>query len=284
LGYRILVVGRLPEDVRRDLEGLEPGSELLGADGSSSLTSLVSAFAPHVLVLGADHAGARPSLPEGGPPLPVLALGGDDADVLIPRAAGEREPALRAARKLAEMRRAHLTALEDAVDDAEFRRFQEILENEFLRAARYRHPVSLVLTAIDDLDGLVRDHGRSPVRAFVDLLRASLHRTVRQVDLVLRPSHSEIAVLLPETTAGGALVVAERMRVQSRRLLFKPAPVAHRPALPIKITSSVGIADAPREGLRTSAEFLACARQAVLRARSQGGEHAVVHREASIEP
>jgi len=112
------------------------------------------------------------------------------------------------------------------------------------------------------------------------VLRSSLQRTVRQVDLVLRSSPAEIAVLLPETTAGGALVVAERMRVQSRRLLFKPAAIAHRPALPIKVTSSVGIADAPRESLGTSADFVARAREAVLRSRSEGGEHAVVHGEA----
>lgn len=283
MGFRILVMGRLPEDLRRDLEGLEPGSEILGADRASSLDTLVATFVPHILVLGEGADDTTLSSFEGTPPLPVLSLGQVESDVLIPRDAGARAPALRAARKLAEMRRAHLTALDDAAEDAEFRRFRELLDNEFLRAVRYRHPLALVLTSIDDLAGLTRDHGRSPVRAFLEVLRASLQRTVRTVDLVLRSSPEEIAVLLPETTAGGALIVAERMRVQSRRLLFKPAAVAHRPALPIKITSSVGIADAPREGLNTSADFLACARQAVQRSRSQGGEHAVVHGEASAE-
>src|SRR4030095_13952513 len=114
--------------------------------------------------VGGDEAGAAvPALAGGGPPLPVLALGGTDSDVLIPRAPGQRAPALRAARKLAEMRRAHLTALEEAADEAEFRRFHEILDNEFLRAVRYRHAVALVLTSIDDFEGLVRDHGRAPV-------------------------------------------------------------------------------------------------------------------------
>jgi diguanylate cyclase (GGDEF)-like protein len=283
VGFRILVLGRLPEDVRRDLEGLEADSEILGADGTPSFPSLVATFAPHLLVLGDGSGDASPAIADGMPPLPVLSLGQDGGDVWIPRSAGERAPALRAARKLAEMRRAHLTALEDAAEEAEFRRFHEILDNEFLRAVRYRHPLALVLTSIDELDGLVRDHGRSPVRVFADVLRSSLQRTVRQVDLVLRSSPGEIAVLLPETTAGGALVVAERMRVQSRRLLFKPATIAHRPALPIKVTSSVGIADAPREGLGTSADFLARAREAVLRSRSHGGEHAIVHGEASTE-
>jgi diguanylate cyclase (GGDEF)-like protein len=276
-------MGRLPEDVRRDIEGLEPGSEVLGADRVTSLPSLVATFVPHVLVLGEGAGDTEIPLFEGMPPLPVVSLDPGEADVVIPPSVPARAPALRAARKLAEMRRAHLTALEDAAEDAEFRRFRELLDNEFLRSVRYRHPLSLVLTSIDDLDGLVRDHGRSPVRTFLGVLRSSLQRSVRQVDLVLRSRPEEIAVLLPETTAGGALIVAERLRVQSRRLLFKPSPVAHRPSLPIKITASVGIVDAPRVGLESSADFLSWARQAVERSRSQGGEHAVVHGEAPAE-
>jgi diguanylate cyclase (GGDEF)-like protein len=286
VGFRILVVGRIAPDVRRELTQMEAGTEIVEADPRSDRPFALDSFEPHLLVLGEGAGHLDLSASADVPQIPVLAVGSDlSADLVLPGSAASREPVLRSARKLASMRRALLAASEAAAGEeaAAFRRFLELLDNEFLRAVRYRHPLSLVLTSIDDLGGLVRDYGRAPVHAFLEVLRSSLQRSVRQVDLVFHSNPEEIAVLLPETTASGALVVAERLRMQSRRLLFKPPATGDRPTLPIKITSSVGIVDAPREGLSSSAEFLAQGRAAVARARRAGGDHAVVHGELAVE-
>jgi diguanylate cyclase (GGDEF)-like protein len=287
VGFRILVVGTISDDDRRDLAHIGRGSELLDADGPRDMNAWIRASAPHLLVIGDGAIPIDPAaLEDVVPPLPVLTTGTRrDADLHLAHAAEDRESVLRSAKKLAEMRRALLAAVNAAAeaDAAAVRRVLETLDNEFLRAMRYRHPLSLVLSSIDDLSALIHDYGREPVEAFVDLLRSSLRRSLRHVDLLLCTSGEEIAVLLPDTPAAGARIVAERMRMQARRLLFKPPASGDRPSLPIKVTSSVGIVDAPREGLRSGADFLACARAAVAQARSTREERAVVHGELSLE-
>lgn len=148
----------------------------------------------------------------------------------------------------------------------------QILDSEFARAVRYRHPLALLVIAIDRVQALAATHGDAAIeswrRAFVETLRRSL----RQIDVIARIGSDEIAVLLPETTASGARVVAERACALATRLIVKTPEVDVRRALPVKASVSVGVCDAPRDGLDSSRAFLEAARAAVARAASAGGE------------
>jgi diguanylate cyclase (GGDEF)-like protein len=148
----------------------------------------------------------------------------------------------------------------------------QILESEFARAVRYRHSLSILLIGVDGVDGLAATHGADAVDRFRAALAEALRRSLRQIDVVARTGSNEIAVLLPETTAAGARIVAERTRALASRLIVKSGQERERKGLPIKASVSVGLCDAPRDGLASAAEFLAAAREARHRAENGGGD------------
>ena len=153
--------------------------------------------------------------------------------------------------------------------------FVQRLEYEFSRALRFRHPLSLILLRHDETERLTDLYGRDGLAEYSTLLEAALRRSVRDVDLLFRTAGDELAAILPETPAPGAVVVAERFLSQTSRLVFKPAGAGSRPILPMKITSSIGVAEGPREGIGSSADLLLRARES-LQAAASGDGHAVV--------
>ncbi|HJQ99184.1 MAG TPA: GGDEF domain-containing protein [Candidatus Polarisedimenticolaceae bacterium] len=145
----------------------------------------------------------------------------------------------------------------------------QVLDSEFARATRYRHPLSILLLAVDHLDALVETHGTAALDEWRRGLAEGLRRSLRQIDVIARTGANEIAILLPETTGAGARVVAERARALASRLLVKGEL---RRALPVKASVSVGLCDAPRDGLESSAGFLDAARASLRRAVEAGGD------------
>jgi diguanylate cyclase (GGDEF)-like protein len=146
----------------------------------------------------------------------------------------------------------------------------QVLDSEFARATRYRHPLSILLLAIDRGEALLDTHGAPAVDEWRRGLAEALRRSLRQIDVIARTGANEIAILLPETTDAGARVVAERARALASRLLVKAE--GSRRALPVKASVSVGLCDAPRDGLESSADFLAAARASLKRAADAGGD------------
>jgi len=141
------------------------------------------------------------------------------------------------------------------------------LEREFSRALRHRHPLSLVLLSVDGAEAIASAHGEDALEELVAALASTFRRTVRGVDSLLGAGRGTLAVLLPDTPVAGARVVAERLRLQASRLLHKP-----RGGVPLKVTASAGIADGPTETVRTARDLFRSAEQALVRARSLGGD------------
>ena len=148
----------------------------------------------------------------------------------------------------------------------------QVLDSEFGRATRYRHPLAILLLAVDHLDALVETHGVAALDEWRRGLAQALRRGLRQIDVIARTADNELAVLLPETTGAGARVVAERARGLASRLLVKAEGAGARRALPVKASVSVGLCDAPRDGLESSAAFLTAARASLSRAVGAGGD------------
>lgn len=154
--------------------------------------------------------------------------------------------------------------------------FLPFVHAEFARALRYGHSVSLITLALDHAASLESTYGAEAVEGYVVSLEDSLRRSVRQMDLIARTGRRELSAVLPETPAGGAGNVAQRARGIASRLLFKGSGAADRHALPIKATCSVGIAEAPGDGVTSSSELLARSRDALSRAQAAGGDRVVV--------
>src|SRR5262249_28838886 len=154
--------------------------------------------------------------------------------------------------------------------------FHRALAIEFARAFRYRHPLALLVVAIDDAPALISSHGERPVQRLNDALAEMLRRSLRQIDVLAPLGAAELAVLLPETSASGAQSVAEPIRVLAARIIVKGDSPANRPSLPVKGSVSVGICDAPRDGLTTAEAFLEAARSARRRGEEAGGDRTEV--------
>lgn len=272
----VVVVGAIAEDLRRDLVALDPMLRL--EDVPEYGPDALLERRPHLVVLG-ERSGVRAgeivrsSLPDEEP-VPVLAAGDDpDADVRLVGGLARAE-ALRLAYRLARLHRSG-----DRVREA----FQERLAYEFARAFRYRHSVSLVTLSVDRRDRLTSVHGDAAVEEFLTTLEDTLRRGLRDVDLLFRSAEEELSAILPETPAQGATLVADRFLAQTSRLVWKPASSGVRPSLPVKTTSSIGVADGPRKGVSTSEDLLRTARESMGSARSAGGGRVAIHGIERIE-
>jgi diguanylate cyclase (GGDEF)-like protein len=194
---------------------------------------------------------------------------------LYPPGGGFNEGKVRLAERLAaqaavalENARLHDVVQRQAVTDdltglVNRRRFKEALEAEVERARRFGDPLAIILADLDDfkrINDMFGHHvGDVVLRSFADLLRSH----VRDVDLAGRIGGEEFAILLPDTKASEAAMVAERMRDSLGGLRL-----AASDGQAVQMTSSFGIAQL---GTGDSADdLLRAADEALYRAKSEG--------------
>jgi len=109
-------------------------------------------------------------------------------------------------------REKQLARIDELTNAANGRHFYEILEAERRRAERYNRPFTVAYMDIDNFKAVNDRHGH---RAGDDLLRAvveTITQNTRTTDAVARLGGDEFALLLPETGAESAMVVARRVR------------------------------------------------------------------------
>jgi diguanylate cyclase (GGDEF)-like protein len=92
------------------------------------------------------------------------------------------------------------------------REFYQALRRELDRARRYRHSLSLLMIDVDNFkqfnDSYGHPAGDFALRKIGELLR----KCARTTDIIARYGGEEFAVILPESTPGGSLMVAERIK------------------------------------------------------------------------
>lgn len=92
------------------------------------------------------------------------------------------------------------------------RTFQTLLAAEFERARRYGKSLSLALLDVDHFKAFNDTFGHPAGDAVLQRVAAILQNSVRATDYAARYGGEEFALLLPETPASGAGVIAERIR------------------------------------------------------------------------
>ena len=145
------------------------------------------------------------------------------------------------------------------------RSFNAQLEARLREAQRYRKPLSLLLLDIDHFkkvnDGFGHPAGDAVLRGVARVVQSQ----ARGTDMVARYGGEEMALVLPETDASGARVIAERIRsavAQARHQTEQGA---------LQVTLSIGVATWPS----TDADvLLEHADKALYRAK-QGGRNRV---------
>jgi two-component system cell cycle response regulator len=134
-----------------------------------------------------------------------------------------------------------------------------VLDREMKRSERYRNFFSVLFMDIDFFKRVNDAHGHLVGSRVLTEVGAVLRSCVRDSDTVARYGGDEFVVLLVETNADEAMLVAERMRkaVESERLVQSMG-------LDIRLTISIGIAAFP-EHATTKQHLLTLADQAMYR-------------------
>ena len=118
-------------------------------------------------------------------------------------------------REEAEVELAVLATTDGLTGLANRRMFDRQLEIEWLRAAREKSPVSLLLVDVDQFKAYNDIYGHQAGDECLRIIAKALSGVAcRPRDLVARYGGEEIAVLLPDTDDAGAAEVAEKIRAQ----------------------------------------------------------------------
>lgn len=145
------------------------------------------------------------------------------------------------------------------------RYFHQYLETEFNRAWRYRRPFSLIMFDIDDFKKVNDEFGHLRGDMVLKELGTHVKSNVRSTDFVARYGGEEFAIILPETDAKGASVLAERLRkdIEQMRIV--------KDGKKIKVTISAGVATyVPGSPLKNKAEMIGAADKALYLSKRTG--------------
>ena len=134
-----------------------------------------------------------------------------------------------------------------------------VLDREMKRSERYRNFFCVLFMDIDFFKRVNDAHGHLVGSRVLVEVGAVVRACVRDSDTVVRYGGDEFVVLLVETNADEAMIVAERMRK-----MIEAEPFVKETGLAIRLTISIGIAAFP-EHATTKQTLLNLADQAMYR-------------------
>ena len=145
------------------------------------------------------------------------------------------------------------------------RYFRETMASELERAARYKHPLSLVFIDIDFFKKVNDTFGHQAGDHVLHEVANTFLKLLRNRDIVARYGGEEFAIILPETVGSSAKVLAQRVRRGIEQLEI------HYEADYIPITISCGIASCDfKKTNMTLEDFIKQSDQALYRAKENG--------------
>ena len=172
---------------------------------------------------------------------------------------------------------AHISKTDQLTGLANRRHFQEVLDAFYHQARRYRRPLSLVILDVDYFKAVNDAGGHRAGDELLKIVAQAIRRACRKADLPGRIGGDEFAVLLPETTAGDAQAVAERI---SRFVAAEDTTVN---AVKLNVTLSIGITDLGIEGIDSREDMVNLADRALYTAKDHG-RNCIVHASDLDEP
>jgi diguanylate cyclase (GGDEF)-like protein len=154
------------------------------------------------------------------------------------------------------------------------RHFQHEVEQAVRRSRRSELPFSLLLLDLDHFKQLNDTCGHAIGNSCLLQVAEILKSTLRSTDIIARFGGDEFEVLLPETSADAAVVVADKLRDQVSKLAFD-----------VRISSSIGVASFPVNAMDAGVLFIR-ADEALYLAKAAGRNRISVsmHLEEKIAP
>ena len=171
----------------------------------------------------------------------------------------------------------HLATHDDLTGLVNRRRMTELLTVERERCERSGRPLVLALLDLDLFKRVNDQHGHAVGDAVLCAFAQGVEKNLRSTDVLARWGGEEFLLLLPETDAGGAELLLERLRAEVASLHIA-CPAGH-----VGITVSAGLAvSLPGQPVERVIE---CADEALYQAKEQGRNRVVRHpQRASAAP
>ncbi len=147
--------------------------------------------------------------------------------------------------------------------------FIDLAENEFLRAARFKHFATVIMLDIDEFKQVNDTYGHLAGDQVLQGVAIRCRRQVREIDLVGHLGGDEFIFLLVETDALEGRNIAERIRQQIAEIPFDTERG------PVAITASLGVATLTPDCPHLTA-LINCADDAMYEAKKAGKNQVVV--------
>ncbi len=112
---------------------------------------------------------------------------------------------------------------------------------------RYRHPFTLLLLHIDNLNGVDATWGDTAGDSALAYLATLVHTHVRATDICCRHTEDEFAVIMPETNRRSGETLGWRITESVVPRTFKVGET------PVTLKVSFGTASCPRDGVEVEA-------------------------------
>jgi diguanylate cyclase (GGDEF)-like protein len=118
-----------------------------------------------------------------------------------------------------------------------FRYFKNKIEEEFIRASRYNHNLSLLIFDLDHFKSFNDTYGHPVGNIVLKILAQILKDNSRPTDFICRYGGEEFTLILTETTKENAFICAERIRhkVESKSIFDEK----NQPIMSLTITAGV---------------------------------------------
>jgi diguanylate cyclase (GGDEF)-like protein len=142
------------------------------------------------------------------------------------------------------------------------RHFWNILNSELSRISRYKGELGLIVLDIDDFKQVNDQFGHSAGDRLIARIAAVIKESVRETDICARYGGEEFAILLPDTSKDGVMVVSEKIREAIQKVVFKVPDTD----IAISVTASIGVS--VYRGSRR--EFFNAADRALYRSKADG--------------
>lgn len=124
------------------------------------------------------------------------------------------EEQLHSAKRLAEQ----LAHLDELTGLHNRRAFFEHGNHSVKQAARFKHPLAIIMMDIDHFKNINDNYGHSTGDRVLRIIAATILTTVREIDIAARIGGEEFAFVLPDTNLDEAALIAERLRQNIQNL------------------------------------------------------------------
>jgi diguanylate cyclase (GGDEF)-like protein len=133
-----------------------------------------------------------------------------------------------------------LVVTDDLTNLFNTRHLNRSVETEIYRSRRYGHSVSVIFMDVDHFKDVNDTHGHLAGSKVLVEIAEILIRELRNIDIVARYGGDEFVLVLPQTTLGNAMAIAERIRQTIEKNVFLSSE-----KLKLRLTASFGVAAYP---------------------------------------